>query len=123
MIYNSYNTRLYDRTNIASSVKKNINKLKAQAQAMMSKEEAASDEDNSDEEYDEDNSDEEVEAAGEQETYNIEKRGWQIIFTEEFSTNPHLLDYSPYVWDCVFRSFSDVFILFTLLLLLLLLLL
>ena len=103
MIYNSYSMRLYDRTNIASSVKKNINKLKAQAQAMMSKEESASDDEY--DEDDEDNSDDEVEDAGEQEIYNIEKRGWQIIITEEFSTNPHLLDYSPYVWNKKFRSF------------------
>ena len=106
MIYNCYGICLYDRTDIASSVKKNINKLKAQAQAMISKEETDTEEADNAEEgeegYEDDNSDEEVEDAGEQIVYSVEKRGWQIIVTEEFSANPHLLECSPYVLTRLF---------------------
>lgn len=74
------------RDNFTSNVKKNLNKIKAQAQAMMSTEESVENE------YvrrmevrrreEEENSEEEEE---ELEEYPVQKEGWRVVFriTEE----------------------------------------
>ncbi|KAK8829372.1 hypothetical protein WA577_004637, partial [Blastocystis sp. JDR] len=56
--------------NFTSNVKKNLNKIKAQAQAMMSTEESVENEE------EEENSEEEEEL----EEYPVQKEGWRVVF-------------------------------------------
>lgn len=86
---------LQRRTTLTTSMKKNISKLKAQAQAMISTEEMVIPEGEEGEE--EENSDEENEGGEEARVYHIERQGWKIIHLQKFTTNPHLLQYSSYV--------------------------
>lgn len=75
-----------DRDNFTSNVKKNLNKIKAQAQAIMSTEESVENECVRRVEVrrreEEENSEEEEE---ELEEYPVQKEGWRVIFriTEE----------------------------------------
>lgn len=75
---------------LAANVKKNINKLKAQAQAMMSTEEITMDEVNEEDEMSDDDDDE-------NEDYPIQKTGWKCL--SSFSTdyvNEHIASLSMY---------------------------
>ena len=76
---------------MAANVKKNINKLKAQAQAMISTEENVPEEVNEDEEMSDEDEDE-------SEEYPIQKIGWKCL--SSFSTNyihEHITSLSMYL--------------------------
>lgn len=79
------------RESFTTNVKKNINKLKAQAQAIMSTEEATPM--TPDEELEEDENSEEEEDTRE---YNVQKEGWKVILKLDLSSQHEaLLRFSP----------------------------
>ena len=84
------------RETFTTNMKKNINKLKAQAQAIMSTEDSppppvpVAEEEGEDDDL----SDEEGE---DNEEYGIQKQGWRVVLSLEFaSLNDFLLKLSPY---------------------------
>lgn len=91
-----------DRDNFTSNVKKNLNKIKAQAQAIMSTEESVENECVRRVEVmrreEEENSEEEEE---ELEEYPVQKEGWRVIFriTEE-TLYPRVSLLSRWCWVC-----------------------
>ena len=81
------------RETFTTNMKKNINKLKAQAQAIMSTEDSPPPVPEEEGEED-DLSDEEGE---DNEEYGIQKQGWKVVLSLEFaSLNDFLLKLSPY---------------------------
>ena len=83
------------RETFTTNMKKNINKLKAQAQAIMSTEDSPPPVPAPEEEGEEDDlSDEEGE---DNEEYGVQKQGWKVVLSLEFaSINDFLLKLSPY---------------------------
>ena len=83
---------IINRDSITANVKKNINKLKAQAQAMISTEDSPEEEGNDDEELSEEEDDD-------SEEYAIQKIGWKCIssFPIPYITE-HILSLSMYLF-------------------------
>lgn len=78
------------RESFTTNVKKNINKLKAQAQAMMSTDDLSPM--TPDEDLEEDENSEEEEG----EEYNVQREGWKVIEKLDLSANHELLlHFSP----------------------------
>jgi len=85
-----YVLELTFRESFTTNVKKNINKLKAQAQAIMSTDEITPM--TPDEELEEDDNSEEEE----EEEYNVEREGWKVIDKLDLSSDHEaLLHFSP----------------------------